>query len=264
MADPAEAFAALLATSPFASDLAVFVRDRALSAEETERLVADLQPILLDAGTSRIAVAAERWPVFTASLLEQLAAYHMENPDLPGIGREHLRRLLAPALPAATFAIALQRLARMNELVLDGGFVRLAAHEVRLAPNDEELWDEIAAQLGGAERFRPPRVRDIAERLARPERDIRRLLKLVGRMGLANEVAHDHFFLRATVREMAMIIADVASHAEEGSFAAAAFRDRVDNGRKVAIQILDFFDRHGVTLRQGDLRRLDKRRLDLF
>ena len=60
------------------------------------------------------------------------------------------------------------------------------------------------------------------------------------------------------------IVADVAAHAADGAFTAAQFRDRVDNGRKVAIQILDFFDRHGVTLNREDLRRVNKHRLDLF
>jgi selenocysteine-specific elongation factor len=46
--------------------------------------------------------------------------------------------------------------------------------------------------------------------------------------------------------------------------ASAEFRDQLDNGRKVAIQILEFLDRHGVTLRRGDLRRMNKHRLDLF
>ena len=67
-----------------------------------------------------------------------------------------------------------------------------------------------------------------------------------------------------TVHEMVAIVADVAAHAEGGAFTAAQFRDRVDNGRKVAIQILEFFDRHGVTLRRGDLRRVNQHRLDLF
>ena len=74
-------------------------------------------------------------------------------------------------------------------------------------------------------------------------------------MGWADEVAHDHFFLRSTVSEMTTIIADLSASGEDGSFSAAQFRDQVDNGRKVAIQILDFFDRHGVTLRKGDERR---------
>ena len=50
----------------------------------------------------------------------------------------------------------------------------------------------------------------------------------------------------------------------DGQFSAAQFRDRLDNGRKVAIQILEFFDRHGVTLRRGDVRRINKHRIDLF
>ena len=162
------------------------------------------------------------------------------------------------------FVAALQRLAGAGELVLDGAFVRLASHTVRLAPGDEAAWALIAPRLGGAERFRPPRVRDLADATGRPERDIRRLLKLAGRMGWADEIAQDHFFLRATVREMIALCVEEAGRADGGAFTAAQFRDRVASGRKVAIQILEFFDRHGVTLRKGDLRRINPHRLDLF
>jgi selenocysteine-specific elongation factor len=107
-------------------------------------------------------------------------------------------------------------------------------------------------------------VRDIAASTGRSENDVRRLLKLAGRMGWADEVAHDHFFLRATVQEMVTTVVDTAAHSDGGAFTAAQFRDRLANGRKVAIQILDFFDRHGITLRRGDLRRINKHRVDLF
>ena len=89
-------------------------------------------------------------------------------------------------------------------------------------------------------------------------------MKLLSRMGKVDEVAHDHFFLRATVAEMVAIAVAIAADAPKGEFTAAQLRDRLDNGRKVAIQILEFFDRHGVTLRRGDLRRINKHRLDLF
>ena len=52
--------------------------------------------------------------------------------------------------------------ARRSEIALDGAWVRLPGHEVRLTPEDEKLWSTIAPLLGGRERFRPPRVRDIA------------------------------------------------------------------------------------------------------
>jgi selenocysteine-specific elongation factor len=133
-----------------------------------------------------------------------------------------------------------------------------------MSAKDEEAWQKIEPLLSGEVRFRPPRVRDIATATGRAERDVRKLLKLAGRMGQADEVAHDHFFLRATVNEMVGIVADLSAGAEDGIFTAAQFRDRVENGRKVAIQILDFFDRHGITLNRNDLRRANKHRLDLF
>jgi selenocysteine-specific elongation factor len=264
IADPVAAIEALLATPPFAWDLAVVARDRALTASQTAQISRSLGFVLLETGTSRIAIAPDRWQAFGSMLIEQLTAYHGENPDVQGIGREKLRLLMQPRLPAAAFVVALQKFAASGAIVLDGSFVRLATHAARLAPHDEAAWANIAPLLGGEVRFRPPRVRDIAAATPYPERDVRRLLKLAGRLGWADEVAHDHFFLRPTVHEMTTIVIDLAAHGEDGVFTAAQFRDRVENGRKVAIQILEFFDRHGVTLNRDDLRRVNPHRLDLF
>jgi selenocysteine-specific elongation factor len=264
LSDPLSALAALLAAPPFAWDLAVFARDRALPAAPTERLIEVLGLVVLESGASRIAVSRERWRLFKRSLLQQLAAYHAQNPDVQGMGREKLRLSLQLQLPAPVFVTALHKVAPDGEVVLDGSFVRLATHAARLTPKDEAAWAMIAPLLAGAERFRPPRVRDIARMTGRPEQDVRRLLKLAGQMGRVDELAHDHFFLRSTVHEMVIIVAEVAANEGGSAFAAAQFRDRMANGRKVAIQILEFFDRHGVTLRRGDLRRINRSRLDLF
>jgi selenocysteine-specific elongation factor len=264
IADPIPAFAALLQTPPFAADLASFARDRALTEAATVSLANHLGLILLESDTSTIAIAPDRWQIFLSDLRDQLAAYHAENPNHQGIGRETLQQRLQPHLPAPVFALALRRAAPDADLVLDGAFVRLASHAARLDRNDAAAWADIAPLLGGADRFRPPRVRDIAEATARREADIRRLLKLAGRFGWADEVAQDHFFLRPALHEMVAIIGDIAAHTPGGEFTAAQFRDRIDNGRKVAIQILEFFDRHSVTLRRGDLRRLNRHRADLF
>ena len=148
--------------------------------------------------------------------------------------------------------------------MLDGAWLRLPDHAVRLTASEQSLWAEVKPLFTADARFRPPRTRDIATMIDRDESHIRALFKLLGRLGKVDEVARDHFFLRDTVAEMAEIAADLAAKAPNGEFAAVEFRDRLDNGRKVAIQILEFFDRHGVTLRHGDLRRINKPRLGLF
>jgi selenocysteine-specific elongation factor len=262
--DYTEALVALLQTPPFAWDISAFLRDRARPASDGSRLVHALQLVVLDAGASRIVLARSHWQQLVTDVTAQLTAFHAENPDLQGIGRERLRLSSKPRLTPPVFVVALSRLAADNDIVLDGAFVRLASHSVRMSSNDEEAWTAIAPMLGDGVRFRPPRVRDIAITTGRPEREVRRLLKLAGRMGRVDEIAHDHFFLRGTVQEMVGVVAGLAASTEDGSFTAAQFRDRVENGRKVAIQILDFFDRHGVTLNREDIRRVNRHRLDLF
>ena len=133
-----------------------------------------------------------------------------------------------------------------------------------MTDQDQALWDRIAPSLSGPIRFRPPRVRDFSTDFGVDEKEVRRVLKLTQKLGRTDQIAHDHFFARSTTSEMVAILRDVTAASSDGWFTAADFRDRVQNGRKVAIEILDFFDRHGVTLRRGDLRRLNPHRLDQF
>src|SRR5690606_21384678 len=147
---------------------------------------------------------------------------------------------------------------------LTGAWVRLAGHEVRLTGEDEAIWRRAEPLLGGEARFRPPRVRDIGDMLGENEEDVRRVLRLLGRMGRLDEIAQDHFFLRDTMAEIVGIACDLAETGPNGQFTAALLRDRLDCGRKVAIQILEFLDRHGVTIRRGDLRRINSHRIGLF
>lgn len=262
--DPEQALAKLLEIAPRFVELSAFARDRALSGERIQEIIERLSIVASRTADGMFAMSAPVWLELKRTLLAKLQTFHIDNPDLPGIGLERLRLQLEPRLPAPALLSVLHGLVRTRDVALDGAWVRLAGHEVRLIDEDERLWVRIAPLLSGAERFRPPRVRDIANLLALRETDVRRLLKLLGRMGRVDEAALDHFFLRATVGEMVDIVVDISRTQPLGQFSASQFRDRVDNGRKVAIQILEFFDRHGVTLRRGDLRRVNKHRLDLF
>ncbi len=262
--DPARALAALLDCTPGYVDLTSFARDRVLGPDEVERIAATLALVRIPVQGASVALSRVRWFEFKRNMLDWLSAFHAQNPDLPGIGFEPLRRQLELRLPAPVFTAALQTFAKVKEVALDGAWIRLPGHEARLNTDEETLWRAVKPLLAGDERFRPPRVRDMSGMTGSGEAEIRRLCKLLSRLGKLDEVAQDHFFLRSTVAEMTEIVADLAAKAPDGQFAAAAFRDRLDNGRKVAIQILEFFDRHGVTLRRGDLRRINNQRLELF
>jgi selenocysteine-specific elongation factor len=254
----------LLELPPYFVYLTGFARDRALSEEQMAAAVENLSIITITVSGALYGMGKPAVDGLRRDVGASLEEFHHVNPDLPGISVEKLRTNLAPLLPKDLFLELLRMLSRDKSIAIDGAWLRLATHEARLTLQDEQAWARIMPLIGGEQRFRPPRVRDIATELGVGEADVRRVLKLLSRMGKVDEIAHDHFFLRTTVAEMVTCIADLAGEATNGEFSAAQFRDKLDNGRKVAIQSLEFFDRHGVTLRRGDMRRLNPHRVDLF
>ena len=259
--DPAAALAAMLEVPPHVVDLDGFARDRGLSAQAAGVLAEGA--VVLAAG-SRLALSHAAHRGLVAGFADTLARFHEDSPEMQGMGRERLRLALSPRLPKDGFAAFAAARIAAGAAVAEGAFLRLPGHVVRMSEADEALYARILPELTGEARFRPPRVRDMATEWDVPETDIRRVLRMAARQGRVDQIRQDHFFLRATTAEMVRIIAEVQAAAPDGWVTAAAFRDRVQNGRKVAIEILDFYDRHGVTLRRGDLRRINPHRADLF
>jgi selenocysteine-specific elongation factor len=201
---------------------------------------------------------AETLAAARQDIVESLKVHHQAKPDAPGLQPERLRLALGRRWPAPVFKVLLDQEVRAKTVVVDGPYLRLPGHSLKLGARDEALWNKISAELV-RERFKPPRVRDFANAYAVPEAEMRKLLQRLAKVGRVVEVAPDQYFLRPVVAEMVAI-----AHAFGRDFTAAQFRDKLDNGRKVAILILEFFDRHGITVRRGDLRRTVPHKLEHF
>ena len=263
LSDPATALARALDGPGRSIDIDAFLRDRALGAETGHAIASALGLTILPVGTRRIAMLPASWERLRASIGQSLDAFHRARPDRPGLGLDELRRGEKPSQPAPVFMAALKKLVEAGEIVVDRAWVRRPTHQVTFSKEEEKTWGAIQPLLASTP-YRPPRVRDLAKALRIDEAGVRRLLRMAVRRGDAEEIAQDHFFLRPVVQDMAKIAIDLATHAADGKFTAAHFRDRLDNGRKVAIQILEFFDRHGFTIRREDLRRINPARVVLF
>lgn len=258
-AAPGAALQRLLALEPGWIDFTEFCQARNLEAADIESLTGE--PLFLSVG--RYAFGRDRWQALVEEVIGALKGFHERSPELPGLQLERLRVALATRLPATLFAAVAADLVQAKKIVLDGSWYRLPSHTVTLTPQDRAIWDKVEPRIR-SERFSPPRVRDFSDQFDLPEAKVRDLLKRLTRMGKLTEVANDHFFLRETLPEMIGLLAGLAKSCDGGAFSAAQFRDLIGIGRKVAIQILEFFDRHGVTVRKGDLRRLHPARMNQF
>ncbi|RIK85239.1 MAG: selenocysteine-specific translation elongation factor [Burkholderiales bacterium] len=247
--DPAPALAHALARQPAGTNLDRYALNRNLAAAEAEALWRDMGLVVVEEADGRSGFSQENWQALCARLLEAARAEHERAPDMIGVERDRLRRLALPTLPRAVFDRLTFELLEAGALAQSGSWLHLPGHRAALAATDADLWRTLKPLLE-AEPCNPPRVRDIARATGIAEETVRGLLKRVARVGQAYPVAHDHYFTAESVADLAGRVARLC--ARDGTARAAALRDEIGGGRKVAIHILEFFDRIGYTRRVRD------------
>ncbi|KAB2929539.1 MAG: selenocysteine-specific translation elongation factor [Candidatus Contendobacter sp.] len=252
--NPVDAVRQALVVAEQGLDLGTLARHWNLEPAVTAALTVLPEAVTVPGSAGPMLFPPARWQALRDRLLATLAAEHENHPERLGPDRERLRRIAAPALVRPIFAALLDELVTTGRVVRAGPWVHLPDHRVQLAPADEPLWRDSIEPLLRAVPFNPPRVRDIARQLGLEEDRTRRLLKQLVGMGEVFQVAHDHFFTRDAVAELSAIAHELAE--SEGEVRAASFRDRIGGGRKIAIHILEFFDRLGYSHRVGDGHRI--------
>ena len=241
----------MLEATPSGIDLNRFALSCNLSPVEFEKLCRDVEMVAVD-GT---AFPMRVWESLRQAVLDSLAGMHRQSPDLLGPDANRLRKIAAPRLPHAIFASLLATLRDEGRIVQSGHWLHLPEHRITLSAGDQIVWHKLAPLLQ-EQPFQPPRVRDLANTLNVSETRMRQLLQQLAVMGEVYRVAHDHYFMPQAVERLAAIVRDIAADQPDGKITAALFRDKIGTGRKLAIQILEFFDAGAITRRAGDAHHL--------
>ncbi|MGH8485714.1 MAG: SelB C-terminal domain-containing protein, partial [Pseudomonas sp.] len=194
-----------------------------------------------------------RWQALKQTVLQVLAHFHEQEPDQLGPDRDRLRRFAALALERPAFFSLLDELIASGAIVGSGPWLHLPEHQVRLSDADAALWLQLQPLLEQG-RFDPPWVRDLATAVGQEEADVRLLLRKLARLGQVHQVVRDLFYPESTIRQMAAMLLQLAS--DDPVVQVAAFRDVLGIGRKRSIQVLEYFDRIGLTRRMGDRRQI--------
>ncbi|MFV0294550.1 MAG: selenocysteine-specific translation elongation factor [Hyphomicrobiaceae bacterium] len=256
--DPLDRLERLLKLEPGIVDLSGFLVANGMAEADADALVEMLEPLEGKSGDHRFVALPETVNRFSSAIETVLAAFHEASPERPGMSEDRLRLAIQPRLSKPLFKALLALMAPQGRVVAQASLVRLASHSSSLGAADQRLWDRLEAAIGAEYRFRPPQVRELAEATGQQIGIIRKLLKTMARLGVVVEVATDRFFLKSALLELGEIAGELAAGSDSKSFTAAEFRDRAGSGRNVGIQILEHFDRRGLTLRQGDARRVVK------
>ncbi|WP_438302043.1 selenocysteine-specific translation elongation factor [Pseudomonas sp. NMS19W] len=208
---------------------------------------------LIETRQGQVLFNAQRWGILKFTLLEQLARFHELEPDQMGPDRDRLRRFSGLNIEHTTFISLLEELRSAGSFTASGPWLHLPDHQVRLNADDETLWQALQPLFEQAG-FDPPWVRDVAKAVAQEDATVRLLLRKLARLGVVHQVVRDLFFTDITLRQMAAVLLRLGE--ENPPIQVTAFRDALGLGRKRSIQILEYFDRLGLTRRLGEGRQI--------
>ncbi|MFZ3041555.1 MAG: selenocysteine-specific translation elongation factor [Thiobacillus sp.] len=251
--NPAVTLGLLAEQAPAGIDLDRFAVSWNLSEADTESLWQRTGLRVIRDGNASLGFTAAAWTALEAKLLDALGREHERASDMIGVERERLRRMTAAHLPRPAFDALANELLAADRIAQTRAWLHLPEHRASVTAADRELFAGLKPLLDAAP-YNPPRVRDVFKATGTPEERVRQLFKRLARAGELYPVAHDHYYTAAAVAELANIVHSLND--EHGAARAAALRDIIfgdgSGGRKVAIQILEFFDRIGYTRRVRD------------
>ncbi|MBZ9781978.1 selenocysteine-specific translation elongation factor [Pseudomonas sp. REP124] len=204
---------------------------------------------LIETRTGPVLFDSVRWQALKDGVLEHLARFHEQEPDQMGPDRDRLRRFSGTVLERATFLCLLDEMLGAGLIAASGPWLHRPAHQVRLSEEDEALWQRLQPQFDAAG-FNPPWVRD----LGHDQTTVRALLRKMARLGLLHQVVRDLFYTDTVIRQLAAMLLQLAE--DDPVIQVTTFRDALGVGRKRSIQILEYFDRLGLTRRMGDRRQI--------
>ena len=225
-----------------AVDLAAFAWARQLSGEGLRLLTQE--PGFIQAGNSLLnAPVAARWQ---RKILNTLATYHEQHQDEPGPGRERLRRMALPMEDDALVLLLIENMRESGVIKSHHGWLHLPDHKAGFTAEQEAIWQKVASLFGDE----PWWVRDLARETNTDEQVMRQVLRHAAQQGLIVAIVKDRYYRNDRIVAFANLIRELDQ--ARGSTCAADFRDRLNVGRKLAIQILEYFNRIGFTRRRGN------------
>jgi len=190
-------------------------------------------------------VEMQYWQQLTGKIQEVLQNFHKQYPLKLGINSAELARRLR--IPLETLSVCLQAWETENLVKTNGEWISLMDFNIKYSANQTKRIQEFNAVVD-RDPFNPPNVKDAREMLT--DEVYQSFLD----QGEFIQVSAD-VFLRA--QEYHVMLDYVVSECEKGSLLTLAeLRDRFSTSRKYSQAFLEYLDRKGITIREGDGRKL--------
>jgi len=225
-----------------------------LREEEARQKVDALKSLrAVNAEGDKVYTTELKWSRLKERLLKTVQDFHAAHPLVPGMDMEELRGKLGYQLSPKIFRVVVDLFSKEKLIAKEENLLRLASHRVQLGGQEKVLMDKIKKILG-EQPLAPPDLKEVEKQAGVPRNRLSEVIRLLERDGAVVRITTEMYFLASSIEQLRGTLVQFLT--DKGEMNAAAFRDLIGSSRKYTIPLLEYFDRVGLTIRIGDIRRL--------
>jgi selenocysteine-specific elongation factor len=198
------------------------------------------------------AIMTHRLNILTDSLLSNLDTWHKENPQAKGLSQNQVANFLPRGCLITPHII--DRLVSKEALLKDGNTLARPGVSAQLTEQTKKLWKVIEPLLL-KDLTKPPVLHELANQMSLEPKVLEKSLKECLQSGLLVRPVPNRYFVPQGIVELKNLLNEAATDSE---FTVKEYRDVTGIGRNLCIEILEYFDRQGITQRLGDKRKILK------
>jgi selenocysteine-specific elongation factor len=224
----------------------------ARQAAQELALAGQLLPIEFDEGEhdftpQELVTNRAYWEKLISRVKEIVDSYHQAFPLRRGVLREELKSRLK--LSSRLFNACSRKWLQMGLLEENGLYLLKLGHEIRFTPQQQRSIDGLLSRFAAAP-FAPPSIKECQAEVGEE------LYSALLEMGELIAVSPDVVFRRKDFEKMGEELRKILER--QGTITAAEVRDFFNTSRRYVLAFLEYLDSKGVTVRDGDVRRLKK------
>jgi selenocysteine-specific elongation factor len=185
------------------------------------------------------------WNQVKRTLLQEVSGYHKSHPLRPGIPREELKSRLK--LPVRFYNLTLRKLSAEGEIDETGSLVRQAGFTIQFSHQQRNLMDALLTRFA-ASPFSPPTIKECIAEVGEE------LFSALVEVGLLIPIPPEVVFRK---QDYELMLAETMEMLhEQNTITAGEVRDHFNTSRRYVLAFLELLDAKGITVREGDVRRL--------
>ncbi|MBE9540476.1 MAG: selenocysteine-specific translation elongation factor [Proteobacteria bacterium] len=226
-----------------------------LRQEEWQTLFDKVSAAQFEVESTQYALSEEDWCAAEEVVLSQVRHWHEENPQKQGVGVLDLQTLFLGMNSSPgrknLFKAVISKLIRGGRLSLVGGLIKATSYKPVLSASEKGHWikiKEVLLKRG----MSIPSLRELALSAGLELEEARTAAQAAARLKQLHKLNDNRYSLSKNLLEHAKIIVELGE--SQDGITVISYKSRIGSGRKLAIDILEYFDVLRFTQRRGDSR----------